>query len=221
MVDAVVATASPLDSWDAAPAVDAPNIVSIDATGWTARAELFGWAADNGWLPQEDSGTGSVAELLPLRARADWMIVDAQSHVICRSTVKDAACAARSLEAGTQAWTGIPGLDVVAGPMNHSAEEAFWTSASSLGAITSRSSSAGAARVATLTLQVAGVPGNVPLVASIWRLQLQDRRHRHADADRPGVRDQCGWAVGRYEPLETTRGYGSCGSRTLVRSRKT
>ena len=66
----------------------------------------------------------------------DWMIVDAQSHVICRSTVKDAACAARSLEAGTQTWTGTPGLDVVAGPINHSAEKGFWTSASSLGAVT-------------------------------------------------------------------------------------
>ena len=44
-----------------------------------------------------------------------------------------------------------------------SVEEGFWTSASSLGAVTSSSGLAGTARMVTLTLQVAGVPGTYHL----------------------------------------------------------
>ena len=44
-----------------------------------------------------------------------------------------------------------------------SAEEGFWTGASSLGAVTSSSGLAGTARVATLTIHVAGVPGTYHL----------------------------------------------------------
>jgi len=44
VVDVVVASADPIRNWDVVPAVDAANVVSIDATGWTAQAELLAWA---------------------------------------------------------------------------------------------------------------------------------------------------------------------------------
>ena len=161
VVDAVVATTEPLNAWDATPSVDAANILSIGATGWTPAADLLTWTVD----------TFGAREGIPAQAALpsryncgllDWEIRDAQLQVICRSTVQSAACAASALDSGTQTWTGIPGLDAVAGPMNNPVDGSF-TSPASLGAATSGAMGTGAARVATLTLQVAGVPGTYHL----------------------------------------------------------
>ncbi|MBI4579172.1 MAG: thrombospondin type 3 repeat-containing protein [Planctomycetes bacterium] len=148
VVDVVVATAEPVDAWDAVPSVDVPNVVNIDAADWTPQAELLAWA-------------GLSSQVLPSRyncGQVDWIIVDAQAAVICRSTVKDAACAGRALESGTQTHTGTHGLDALAGPINNPVD-AWFTTIAPLGATTAGTMSPGAARVATLTLQVAGVPG--------------------------------------------------------------
>lgn len=148
VVDVVVATAEPLASWDALPSVDAANAISIDATGWTPVADLLTWA-------------GLSTQTLPSRYNAglfDWEVRNAQLNIICRSTVQDAQCAARALEAGTMTWTGMPGLDYLAGPMN-TPVDGYFASPSSLGGIPSAAMGIGANRVATLTLNVAGVPG--------------------------------------------------------------
>ncbi|MBI4580551.1 MAG: hypothetical protein HY718_12665 [Planctomycetes bacterium] len=88
----------------------------------------------------------------------DWIIVDAQDRVVCRSTAKDAACAAKALDPGTRTYTGTHSLDALAGPIDNPVDGDFTTIAP-LGATTAGTMTPGAARVATLTLQVAGVPG--------------------------------------------------------------
>jgi hypothetical protein len=152
VVDAVVATTISLSSWDILPTVDASNVVSIDASGWTARAELLKWAELSTQALPSYYNTGLL----------DWEIRDVQSHLICRSTVQDAACAGRATEEGTETWTGIPGMNMAAGPMNNSFEGVF-VSAASLGGLPSAAMTTGAYRVATLTLQVAGTPGTYHL----------------------------------------------------------
>ena len=161
VVDAVVATTELLSAWDATPSADAANILSIDATGWTPAADLLTWTVD----------TFGAREGIPAQAALpsryncgllDWEIRDAQLQVICRSTVQSAACAASALDSGSQTLTGRPGLDAVAGPMNNPVDGSF-TSPASLGAATSAAMGNGAARVATLTFQVAGVPGTYHL----------------------------------------------------------
>jgi len=158
VVDLVVATTEPLTSWDVLPATDAANVISIDTGGWTAQAELLAWAYEKFGIGQAPSAA------LPSYYHCgliDWEIRNPRSQVICRSTVRDAACVGRSAEAGTQTWTGIPGLGALDGPMNL-AMEGYFVSAGSLGAI-ARGVGPGTARVATLTLNVAAVPGTYQL----------------------------------------------------------
>jgi len=153
VVDAVVANVEAFDAWDAVPSVDATNIISVDATGWTAVADLLTWA-------------GLSNQVLPSYYNCglfDWEVRDAQFHLICGSKVQNAACADKALEPGTTTWTGIPDMDAVAGPMNYPVD-GYFVSPSSLGGITSIAMGSGAKRVATLTLNVAGVPG----VYHVW-----------------------------------------------------
>ena len=152
VVDAVLANVDAFDAWDAAPSIDAPNIVSIDATGWTAVADLLTWA-------------GLSSQLLPSYYNCglfDWEVRDASFHLICGSNVQNAACAPKALEPGTTTWTGMPGMDVLAGPMNNPID-GYFVSSTSLGGLTSSAMGTGAKRVATLTLHVAGVPGTYHL----------------------------------------------------------
>lgn len=148
VVDLVVATAEAMKSWDVLPSADASNVFSIDATGWTAKDELLVWA-------------GLSNQSLPSYYNCGWLgwvILNTQEHIICRSTVKDAACADRALETGAKITTGTHGLDMLAGAIN-TPVDSYFTAASSMGAVMTNTMGPGAARVATLTFQVAGVPG--------------------------------------------------------------
>lgn len=152
VVDVVVASVDDMETWEVLPAVDASGIVSIDATGWTAAAELLTWA-------------GLSSESLPSYYHCgllDWGIRDAQLRLICGSKVQNAACAPRALEPGTYTWTGTPGMDALAGAMDN-ALDGYFVSPAPLGGITAASMMAGANRVATLTLNVAGIPGTYHL----------------------------------------------------------
>jgi hypothetical protein len=161
-----VATTISLSSWDILPTVDASNVVSIDASGWTAQAELLKWAYDTfgvrEGIPEPASNEPAALPSYYNTGLLDWEVRDVQSHLICRSTVKDAACAGRATEDGAETWTGIPGLNMAAGPMNNSFEGVF-VSAASLGGLPSAAMTTGAYRVATLTVQVAGTPGTYHL----------------------------------------------------------
>jgi hypothetical protein len=172
VVDAVVATTTTLSSWDALPAMDVANIVSVDATGWTPAADLLTWAVDT-FGPRE--GIPSQAAL-PSRFNTgmfDWEVRDPQFHIVCRSTVEDAACADRALESGNRTWIGIPHLSALAGPMNLPLD-GFYVSAGGLGGLPSAAMTTGAFRVATLTLQIAGAPGTYHLWMSYGTYSLGD-----------------------------------------------
>jgi hypothetical protein len=148
LVDLIVATAEPLDAWEGLPAVTTANLVSIDATGWTPETELSAWAGLASQTPPSRYDCGQLY----------WMIVNAQGRVVCQAWVKDAICADRLLSPGATAFTGNYALDALAGPISTPAGSIF-TSASPLGATTSRTMPQGAVRVATLTLNVAPTPG--------------------------------------------------------------
>ncbi|HOJ72956.1 MAG TPA: VWA domain-containing protein [Phycisphaerae bacterium] len=152
VVDVVVATTEPLRTWDAMPSVDAANLITVDATGWTPAADLLTWA-------------GLSTQPLPSRYNAglfDWEVRDSRLRIVCRSTVRDAACASKALEPGATTWTGMPGLDYLHGPMNTPAED-YFVGLSSIGGVASAEMGIGPSRVATLTLHVAGVPGTYQL----------------------------------------------------------
>ncbi len=102
--------------------------------------------------------------------------------------MQDAACVGRAVDPGARTWTGIPGLDAAAGSMDvpldeggvsdnggrdarpprrgrrarcppPKDEDGGFASRAPLGAIASGPLGPGSARVATLTLNVAAVPG--------------------------------------------------------------
>jgi hypothetical protein len=131
-----------------------------------AQAELLKWAYDTfgvrEGIPESASNEPVALSSYYNTGLLDWEVRDVQSHLICRSTVKDAACAGRATEDGTETWTGLPGLDLAAGPMNEPFEGVF-VSPASLGGLPSAAMTTGAYRVATLTLQVAGTPGTYHL----------------------------------------------------------
>jgi hypothetical protein len=93
--------------------------------------------------------------------RLDWMVLDAQGRVVCRSTANNAACVNRLLEPGAIGYTAS-GLDLLDGGIN-TLEDSYFTTPSPLSALTATALESGTIRVATLTLHVAGVPGTYHL----------------------------------------------------------
>ena len=151
MVDVVVATADALQAWEVWPAVEAGNVINIDATGWSQQAELLAWAG----LSSQQLPSYYACEQL------DWMVLDAQDRVVCRSSANNAACVNRLLEPGASGYTAS-GLDMLHGAIN-TPEGSYFTTASPLAALTCTTLDSGAVRVATLTLHVAGAAGTYHL----------------------------------------------------------
>jgi hypothetical protein len=156
VVDLVLANRIPVVGFTAKPAVSAPGIVSIDASGWTEQNNaLFSMGDPGTTLPSYyNFGLLDWYVAIPSLAALNQSPRPPHTGIVTGRTLSQIAMG--------EVFGIAEGLDAVGGRLSIPAAGVF-TSVAPLGGCLKGPLSAGPATVVTLTLQVVGAPGTYTL----------------------------------------------------------
>jgi len=188
-VDVVLSTDVPIRCWTVWPSIDTPNVVSIDASNWTAKDEVLGWVAQFDTLPLGTPTPATLGSFYNSRY-INWVVCDDQYRRLCQGPVQNATCVAQAIDTNdSQVYSGMR-MSWLDGPMNIAAldfldeEEVdgdgnYYVANGLLDAMVAdgmaEAMTTGPKRVATLTLQVAGVSGTYQLWPTYASVYLADK----------------------------------------------